>query len=81
VDFLATSPQGKKIYIQVCSDLSTDDVRKREFRPLTELLSLRSTAAFLLLTLMTADVPIGQKEAPPGVIVRPAWEWLLEREK
>ena len=81
VDFLATSPQGKKIYIQVCSDLSADDVRKREFRPLTELLSLRSKAAFLLLTLTTADVPIGQKEAPPGVTVRPAWEWLLEREK
>ena len=81
VDFLATSPQGKKIYIQVCSDLSAGDVCKREFRPLTELLSLRSKAAFLLLTLTTADVPIGQKEAPPGVTVRPAWEWLLEREK
>jgi hypothetical protein len=81
VDFLATSPQGKKFYLQVCSDLSTGDVRKREFRPLTELLSLRSKAAFLLLTLTTADVPIGQKEAPPGVTVRSAWEWLLEREK
>lgn len=81
VDFLATSPQGKKIYIQVCSDLSAGDVCKREFRSLTELLSLRSKAAFLLLTLTTADVPIGQKEAPPGVTVRPAWEWLLEREK
>jgi hypothetical protein len=81
VDFLATSPQGEKIYIQVCSDLSAGDVCKREFRSLTELLSLRSKAAFLLLTLTTADVPIGQKEAPPGVTVRPAWEWLLEREK
>lgn len=81
VDFLATSPQGKKIYIQVCSDLSTGDVRKREFRALTELLSLRNKAAFLLLTLTTADVSICQKEAPPGVTVRPAWEWLLEREK
>ena len=81
VDFLATSPDGKKIYIQVCSDLSTGDVRQREFRPLTELLSLRNKAAFLLLTLTTADVSICQKEAPPGVTVRPAWEWLLEREK
>ena len=81
VDFLATSPDGKKIYIQVCSDLSTGDVRKREFRPLTELLSLRNKAAFLLLTLTTTEVSICQKEAPPGVIVRPAWEWLLEREK
>ena len=81
VDFLATSPQGEKIYIQVCSDLSAGDVCKREFRSLTELLSLRSKADFLLLTLTTADVSIGQKEAPPGVTVRPAWEWLLEREK
>ncbi len=81
VDFLATSPEGKKIYIQVCSDLSTGDVRKREFRPLLELLSLRSKEAFLLLTLTTADVSICQKEAPPGLTIRPAWEWLLERGK
>jgi len=61
--------------------LSTSEVRKRELGPFTELLSLRNKAAFLLLTLTTTDVPACQKEAPPGVTVRPAWEWLLEREK
>ncbi len=79
VDFLATSVEGKKTYIQVCADLSTSEAREREFRTLTELLLFRNKAAFLLLTLTTADVSISQKEAPAGVTVRPAWEWLLER--
>jgi hypothetical protein len=74
--FLATSPEEEKIYIQVCSGLGTGDVRQREFRPLAELLSLRNKAAFLVLTLTTADVSICQKEAPPRLTVRPAWEWL-----
>ena len=41
----------------------------------------KSRAAFLRLTLTNADVSACQKEAPPGVTVRPVWEWLLEREK
>ncbi|SPE63375.1 conserved hypothetical protein [Verrucomicrobia bacterium] len=81
VDFVATTPEGKKTYIQVCSDLSAADVRRREFAALRELRSLRSKAAFLLLTLTTADVSVCQNETPPGVTVRPVWEWLLEREQ
>jgi hypothetical protein len=61
--------------------LSTGEARQCEFRPFAALLSLRINAAFVVLTLTTADVPICKKEAPPGVIVKPAWEWLLEREK
>jgi predicted AAA+ superfamily ATPase len=80
LDFLATSPEGKKSYIQVGSDLSASDVRQREFRPLAELLPPRHNAALLLLTLTSADVSLCQPEAPAGVTVRPAWEWLLERE-
>jgi hypothetical protein len=81
VDFLARSPEGKETYIQVCSDLSTAEVRQREFRPLPELLSSKRRASILLLTLTTTDVAISQKDAPSGVAVKPAWEWLLERQK
>jgi predicted AAA+ superfamily ATPase len=81
VDFLATTPEGKKMYVQVCSDLSAAEVRKREFAGLRELILPRSKAGFLLLTLTTADVSVCQKDAPIGVTVRPVWEWLLEREK
>jgi predicted AAA+ superfamily ATPase len=81
VDFAATTPEGKKIYAQVCSDLGAADVRRREFAAMRELISPKSKASILLLTLTTADVSACQKEAPPGVTVRPVWEWLLEREK
>lgn len=80
VDFLATSPEGKRSYIQVCADLSTAEVRQRELRPLAELQSSKAKGGLLLLTLTAGDVSVCQKEAPSGVVVRPAWEWLLERE-
>ena len=81
VDFLATDPEGGKTYIQVCSDLSTPEVRQREFRPLPELVSSRKGNRVLLLTLTTTDVSICQKDVPPGVTVKPAWAWMLEGEK
>ena len=43
--------------------MSTTGMRQREFRLLLELLSLRTKADFLLLTLTTTDVLICQKEA------------------
>jgi predicted AAA+ superfamily ATPase len=81
VDFMAASPEGNKMFVQVCSDLSAAGVRRRELAALRELISPNSKAAFFLLTLTTADVAVYQREAPPGVTVRPVWEWLLEREK
>ena len=66
VDFAATTPEGKKIYAQVCSDLGAADVRRREFAALRKLISPKSKASMLLLTLTTADVSACQKEAPPG---------------
>ena len=81
VDFLATDPEGKKTYVQVCSDLSKAEVRQRELRPLAEMLSSQSKSKFLLVTMTTTDVSICQKEAPAGVTVKPAWEWFLESGK
>lgn len=81
VDFLATATDGKRTYIQVCADLSTPEIRQRELRPLAELGSSRTKGRFLLLTLLSGDVSLCQKEAPPGVVVKPAWEWLLRRDE
>jgi uncharacterized protein len=78
VNFVATNPEGKRTYIQVCADLSTAGTRQRELRPLVELLSLRNKAELLVLTLTTTDVSLCQKEAAAGVTVKPVWEWLLE---
>jgi hypothetical protein len=78
VDFAARTRDGKTLYIQVCSDLSTPEVRKREFLPLTEIIAAKPNATCLLLTLTTTDVAMAQNDAPVGVNVRPAWEWLLE---
>ncbi len=81
VDFLSTDPEGKKTYIQVCSDLGAAEARQRELRALSEMSSLHNKARFLLLTMTTTDVPVCQKEAPAHVTVKPAWEWLLESAK
>ncbi len=78
VDFLATDPEGKRTYIQVCSDVSRAETRQREIRALAETLSSRPQASHLLLTMTTTDVLICQKEVPAGIAVKTAWEWLLE---
>jgi len=80
VDFLAVDPEGNRTYIQVCSDLGATETRQREIRPLVEMKALRTKAEFLLLTPTTTDVSV-QKEVPPGVTIKPVWEWLLEHAK
>jgi predicted AAA+ superfamily ATPase len=77
VDFAAKTRDHRTEYIQVCADLSSPEVRERELRPLQETLAKPSRTARLLLTLTTTDASIAIKEAPAGVTVKPAWEWLL----
>ena len=78
VDFLATEPDGGRTLIQVAADLSDKTVRAREFRALTDAMSTHRRAETLLLTLTGSDVLSAQPEAPTGVTVRAAWEWMLE---
>jgi predicted AAA+ superfamily ATPase len=78
VDFVARAQDGNAVYIQVCADLNTNEVCRREFEPFAELLAAKPKANCLLLTLTTTEVAIAQKIAPSGVTVKPAWEWLLE---
>jgi len=80
VDFLARTWDNKFTLIQVAADLSDKATREREFRALGDALPAHRRAKGLLLTLTSTDAMLAQAEAPKGVTVRPAWEWMLERE-
>jgi predicted AAA+ superfamily ATPase len=78
VDFLARSWDNELTLVQVAADLSDKATREREFRALADALPAYRRAQGLLLTLTSTDALHAQAEAPKGVKVRPAWEWLLE---
>ena len=78
VDFLATPPVGKPALIQVCADMSDAETRAREFRAMQEAMAEHKKLPGLLLTAGSTGVSQAQAEAPKGVTVRPAWEWMLE---
>ena len=73
VDFLARYPEGRADLIQVCADLSAPGTRERELRALQEARRQYPGAICRLLTLVRGG-PIG---AGPGIIVQPAYEWIL----
>ena len=77
VDFLATPPAGMPVLIQVCADVSDATTRSREFRALLSALAVRRNVPALLLTLNSTGIHLARQEAPEGVTVRAAWEWML----
>ena len=78
VDFVARRQDGKSLYVQVCADLNSNEVCRREIEPFNEILGDTPKANCLLLSLTTTDVAMAQKIAQNGITVKPAWEWLLE---
>ena len=78
VDFLATPITGRPVLVQVCADMSDATTRQREFRALTEAMSEHKRLSALVLTATSTGISLAQAEAPKGITVRPAWEWLLE---
>lgn len=74
VDFLARSPCGRTELIQVCADMSDPATAAREFRALDGAAAEFPGARQLLLTLTRDGLPA---EAPSGVEVHPAYEWML----
>ena len=74
VDFLARDPEGGAELIQVCADASDPAVAGRELRALAGAGRMFPRAGRRLLTLTRDGAP---PEAPPGVIVQPAYEWML----
>jgi hypothetical protein len=74
VDFLARGTAGEAELIQVCADASDPATAERELRALAEAGELYPRAQKRLLTFRGSAAPAA---APPGVIVQPAYEWLL----
>jgi hypothetical protein len=74
VDFLAREPAGRQWLIQVCADASDPQTAARELRALAEAGAKFPEARQLLLTLTRDGAPA---EAPRGVTVQPAYQWML----
>jgi predicted AAA+ superfamily ATPase len=77
VDFLVRSAAGEPELIQVCADSTAAAVAERELRALAEAGELFPKAGKRLLTLTRDGAP---REVPAGIVVQPAYEWLLARE-
>jgi hypothetical protein len=50
---------------------------RREFRALTEAMAEHPRAAALVLTATSTSLGHAQADAPKGIPIRPAWEWML----
>jgi len=74
VDFLARGPAGELELIQVCADASEPATARREVRALMAAKEVYPEAILRLLTLTRDGVPT---EAPAGVVVQPAYQWML----
>ena len=78
VDFMARSADGEAELIQVCADASDPPTAERELRALVEAGSIYPAARRRLLTQTRDGAPA---EVPAGIIVQPAYEWLLGGER
>ncbi len=77
VDFHTTSPEGRRMLIQVAADLEDEAVRNREMRALSDALPAYRKAQPILLTMTSTDALATKSLAPPSFAVLPVWEWLL----
>lgn len=78
VDFLATPLSGRPMLIQVCADMSDATTRTREFRALTEAMAEHKKIPGLILTATSTGLSHARAEAPKGVTIGTAWEWMLD---
>jgi predicted AAA+ superfamily ATPase len=74
VDFLARYFDHREELIQVCASPTLPEIQAREFRALEGAAREYPNATKRLLILTHDAMPV---QAPPGVIVQPAYEWLL----
>ena len=74
VDFLARSATGEAQFLQVSSDAAEPGTAEREIRALEEAGRLYPKAERRLLT-QTRDALPG--DVPAGIVVQPAYEWML----
>jgi predicted AAA+ superfamily ATPase len=76
VDFLARHLDNREELIQVCASATLPETQERESRALEEAAHEYPRAERRLLALTRDAMPA---QAPSGVIVQPAYEWLLAR--
>ena len=76
VDFLVRSPEGGEELIQVSADVADAKTLTRELRAMADAVRRYPQATRRLLVL-DRDAPSGVDE--PGLVVQPAYEWLLEQ--
>ena len=74
VDFLARYFDGREELLQVCASATEREIQAREYRALEAAALAYPGAGKRLLTLTRDAMPA---QAPPGVVVQPAYEWLL----
>ncbi len=74
VDFLARDPEGKVELIQVCADAADPATAARELKGLSGAGEMHRGARKRLLILTRDSAP---DNAPPDIIIQPAYEWLL----
>jgi len=77
VDFLAQPAAGRPWLVQVATDVSERQTRDREYRALSDAMKHHSHARALLLTMNRNDLETSRAQAPKGVSVECAWEWML----
>ncbi|MFH0988488.1 MAG: ATP-binding protein [bacterium] len=73
VDFLALYRDGRRELLQVCSEMDTPDVQRREIQGLIEALTENKTTTAHLIVLETERPP----DVPKSIKWHPASEWLL----
>ena len=74
VDFAVRWDSGEQELIQVCASLDDPVTREREVRALVEGCAECPEARGVILTL---ESRLPYPEVPPGIVVMPAWEWIL----
>lgn len=74
VDFLARGADGNDELIQVCADASDPATAERELRGLVDAAEQYPRARMRLLTMTRDGTP---PEAPPWVVIEPAYQWML----
>ncbi len=76
VDFFIKKFDGTIELIQVCADMTNPSTMEREIRALIDAGDHYPSAKKILLTLYRETLPL---QVPSEIIVRPAYEWMLER--
>ena len=77
VDFITRHPSGRTELIQVCADITERAVWEREIRAMESASQMYPDSIKRILTATRDTLPAA---VPPGVIVQPAYEWMLQGE-